>query len=813
MMQPRQLLLLCASSVAMPTMAARLDAVAGLLDFASKISGAGSADAIDAIDGDGGSLIDAALALTMQSTDYQGLFNKTVGESGRRVPFVEALGREGIAALLWSEEFMKALQTELQESDILSQVMSAGLLTESLAGKGVIVGVSLPIPGLSAKSVKHAEILSFEEADIKMTSPPSTPVETSMKRHVDKIMSLMDTGYILNQIKGLMRSYMSDSAVLRRGCGPAAMSRVMKGMKMTMRIHLPLTSLKVTSELTDITGTADDHESRACLAGVASEQVGEELLPSDFGGKTAFRAGFALKFAKGLGVAGFRYMIQQMKVPLIRFLSSSGMLKDVMQAPLLQRLLGGLVMHISVTKSVFGALGGQVASVKCVCDGPCPSVGRGQIDNPRHNINKGVSLSRCRSSSSGSDLSLPCCISSEFPSNNQPVCIELEGYQEKFAKKRSEAKSMCRLLGPTWHVSSRCMPSDPVLKVPCSGNPGACEPGIGQFSEDETGIAMETLQALEASPAFKQGELVAKMALLMLSGKQEAGSFSELLMQFMGRSGFEAMFSTDSMAQAMREELSEGPLLETALTTAKLTELMANLKMSVIMPVAGLQTMTLIAFQPSAHSPIPFSSRPSMQRNSAQGEAGNSLAMLLHGDKLMRTIPCKRASSWQCFFVDSLVEFLRTGDVLIGTMHEEKGRILNKVMRGRRIVMEGLNLILNSTVEGLEKADQRTRVRECAKAKGSCRSPKWCQIASARLPPGRLPPKDLSFVASLKTEMAERIGKLLGAKGLAALINVLREPLLKAMQKKGGMLKDVMTVDFVRKLMQLGNLLDTALGC
>lgn len=768
----------------------------------------------------GKAIADMALAMINQ---YEGRDRSDVPD------IVEAMGSEGLTALLWSDEFGEALKEELQSSDMLDQVLTANLLTDVLGGRALVIGIHIP-KLIGVKNHERATILSFKDtkekgknASSQLKGSQSIQVNKKATQIVDKLLQLMDVSAFLSNplVMSIMKTFMQESPVLRRSCTPSVMNRIMEGMTITMELSSILFKPSISSKVKRIS-VAQDGESRTCLDGVSLESAKNYINPRvEDNGRSAFRVGMALKFAEALGKDGFRYMLQQIKADMVSFLSkSSGLLRAVMGAPVLNRILGGLVMDINVISGT-GALSGafimgkitdSTATVNCVCKSfkECTSFSKKNIVDPLASIYNGLASiydgerpHRCPASpGSAKPTFLPCC---SKPDEEKAICVNGIGMVDEGAAGYKAQQSICREIGDGWKPGSRCMPGDPVLeKTGDRWIEANASWGIPPAVRDPA--SWPDLNA----KAFVLGAKMSEFAIELLSpstGSVNKTMLTALTFQIFGQKGFTQLLKEENLVVALNNELACGDLLGRALTRENMQDVLKGTVVKAWFPpviLPRVQPLTIDAFLEATddkcesgktaqltHLQQHCASLSASTPDSLQSLSGRDLVNLLDADRLMGDDT----------FTVPLVRYLRDNGALLQAMHDQHAQIFKSVMVCRRIVMSGpFGIKVDSTITSLEQAGELEKgCRSLSQEEGGCPGyPVSVQCASE---PGdnAMSGEEAEFVSDLRKAMISQLAKNLAEPGAAAMFSALQEPLLRAMNK--GLLSKIMSTSFVRKLM------------
>eukprot|EP00928_Gymnodinium_smaydae_P041614 TRINITY_DN28138_c1_g2_i1.p1 TRINITY_DN28138_c1_g2~~TRINITY_DN28138_c1_g2_i1.p1 ORF type:complete len:835 (+),score=127.22 TRINITY_DN28138_c1_g2_i1:40-2544(+) len=755
----------------------------------------------------GAAAVDIFAALTFGLDEWRNLAQ----ESAAAVPSIKSImDEQGLELLLWSDEFTEALELELKESDMLEELMTPELLTQSLKGKGMILGADLP--GLKKSKIVTAQVLAFEAPSstsrVARYAHDGVQVQPRVKALVDKLLGMLSVPSLLQSGSAAVGAYLKDSSLLRRACTPARMAAVLKGMGVSMSVLSPL-ALRLKAEVLDLS-LAKDGEARTCLADVAPEALRVEERSE----RLAFKTGLLVHFARGIGVDGFRYMVRKIRPALMDFLKTSNAVPDALGAPLLQRVLGALKMKIKIDTStgvsrLLAAKSVNVVSIKCVCKDVCPAFESAALDNPLFfqrwggqggyrcpRVNVGGSQAPMTTSDSVQSM-MPCCANSEEKTS---VCVDGIGHVMAYeAMMRS-----CKLLGKGWAVGQRCMPSNPVLEVKCSA--GVCTKvgyskptyGIPESLSHSDGYRDSSTELV----AFDVGRAAARLSLGVLLG--EASSRQEVTQamgRLMGSEGFDALVNGQAMRDALTYELWHGTLLADALSVTKLTDVMAGFALKLELPVMGLSDLTIERFEPTDldnNSHVDYEDKNMAAHIRSTPQYKSALALMSNFDMsiLLRHHSCGYGEDGSCVLTDALIFALRQNGILIDNLRTLNGQLLNRVLVAKR-------LKLSSSVFGwLDVTISNFEVVTRGKLSDTCLQSIDDPHVDVLVRDGTLNQRSLgTFISSFRKDLVSRFEGLFGTWGLFAILGAMRKDLLESMARKDGILAPIMTESFVRELL------------
>lgn len=727
---------------------------------------------------------------------------------------LEVLGDEGVNALLWNPHFMEGMQRFLQEGDTLDKVMGAELLSRVVADKGLLVGIKMPFA--KKKVVATARILNFEMPSTSLSKSASTAerkttskASAAVKAAVNGMLRVLDAKMFLDRTKKDIIRLMHHSSVLRRTVQPRVMSRLLRDMIIKLKMTDQPLKPTIKAKMRDVTVSLDE-EGRSCLTGL-SEQ--DPVVHDDRQGKLPFRMGLVSKLAEQLGVPGFVYMLEQIQDELVTFLMD-GVLEEAITASSLQQLLGATVLNFDIMK--ISPLPGAAsiaswmepyATVKCICERECPShkneAWKSGVDDPRASVNQVAQApARCPSDPSEGSGSLPCCASA----SDAAVCVKGLGAVNTY----EESIVRCKMLGNGWHVGQRCSPADLVARAKCAGDRSGCTLDPGALERIGIAPIFERLSSpmgygrTDMQQAFNSGQAGGAIAVRVTAGLQRDPITTNFVVQLLRRDGFNTLLNHPWMREALSHELRTGTLLQEALISEKLTELMAPYKLIGSTDV-GLQQMTINRFDNNSLDPLrlphirtPSATPETRPENSSGIVLSHKLVGLLSIDHLMpaRSLDCSRfPQASECAFGDALISSLLHENFLLNEIWSHEGAILDDLLGGRYIDMKMGILPVACVLENVKPTASHDSA--CMGVVGGC--------PGAKCPPVEyLPaslPEEAPFVKEMKESMISHLMESLGKPGVSAMLDSLRGGLVAAMLKPSSVLNELMTVEFVRALM------------
>eukprot|EP00929_Paragymnodinium_shiwhaense_P051809 TRINITY_DN26013_c0_g1_i1.p1 TRINITY_DN26013_c0_g1~~TRINITY_DN26013_c0_g1_i1.p1 ORF type:complete len:851 (-),score=213.06 TRINITY_DN26013_c0_g1_i1:211-2763(-) len=739
-----------------------------------------------------------------------------------QVPVVEALGREGLRAMLWNEVFMEALVQELQSGNVLKALMTPQALSNAMkcktkaedpkgkegCRKGLIVDTDISlVPGAMTADTRVL-LLEFLPVD-GAASEPAALVQANDTRDevVDRLVDGMNVNAFLRNadVKDAMIEFLQESPVLRRALTPEILSSFFAG-KMVVRSKLFVAGItkKVRLQLTGIEAPKDG-ERDTCLAGISRETYN---LQADSSGHVAMSVGLIDTLMKRLGVPRVRLLLRRMEQNLIDFLSDGEVIGKVMTASVLQKVLGARVMKGKIQKSglsMFTSSSDASMHIKCFCDGGVCSWDTHAWKDPSSPYNSKAAAVWGQSDVFGRCLTegSSCCV---FVPSDPPAH---DGDERKDVCIVGLGGSPCESLGPGWQKGQRCMPAEPAVAKECAGQiPNSRAGGLSASCTMLNPIGLQYTQAktLENEEGFNWGMKAAEFTMQLLGERNSPGrdSATSLLGELMGRSGFRHLLKLPQMQAALKAELQHGSVMKETMTAEKLTDAMQGTKMQAMFLGTKLIHIELKEFLPgNSSTQLPTIIQLRGGQDTVQDRFGRAMGGVLDAKAMVKPFgvgDCfapMSAGEPACAFSIELADELRRGGTLLKAMKADEGKLLDVLMKDKEM-RASMDMLLP-----LGDVDSRV-------AKVEPSAPNACNFElEGGCPGGRCelflqvpdPHSDTDFLEGLKVAMVNRIGQWLQQEGFEAMFDSLHVSLVQGLREKGGVVTKIMEEDFVRKLM------------